>query len=51
MILKTPNLPEQELLQEALRVIRKLAARVGELEEAVREKEKTAAGAAEEAHA
>ena len=50
MILKTPNLQEQELLQEALQVIRKLAARVGELEEAAKEKEEKAAGTAEEAH-
>jgi transcription-repair coupling factor (superfamily II helicase) len=50
MILKTPNLQEQELLQVALQVIRKLAARVGELEEAAKEKEEKAAGTAEEAH-
>ena len=51
MILKTPNLPEMELLQEALKVIRKLAARVSELEEAEREKaeKEAAAKAAEEA--
>ena len=51
MILKTPNLPEMELLQEALKVIRKLAARVSELEEAAREKaeKEAAAKAAEEA--
>ena len=51
MILKTPNLQEYELLQEALTVIRKLAARVGELEEAAKEKaeKEEAAKAAEEA--
>jgi hypothetical protein len=51
MILKTPNLPEMELLQEALKVTRKLAARVSELEEAAREKaeKEAAAKAAEEA--
>ena len=48
MILKTPEM--QELLQEALKVIRKLEARVSELEEAAREKaeEEAAAKAAEE---
>ena len=50
MILKTPEMQEQELLQEALKVIRKLEARVSELEEAAREKaeEEAAAKAAEE---
>jgi transcription-repair coupling factor (superfamily II helicase) len=50
MILKTPELQEQELLQEALKVIRKLEARVSELEEAAREiaEKEAAAKAAEE---
>ena len=50
IILKTPNLPETELLQEALKVVRKLEKRVRELEEAAREKaeqEKTAKAAEE----
>ena len=49
MILKTPNLQEYELLQEALQVIRKLAARVSELEEAAKAEKEEAAKAAEEA--
>ena len=50
MILKTPEMQEQELLQEALKVIRKLEARVSELEKAAREKaeEEAAEKAAEE---
>ena len=36
MILKVPNLPEKELLAEALKVIRKLVRRVTELEEAAK---------------
>ena len=50
IILKTPNLPETELLQEVLKVVRKLEKRVRELEEAAREKaeqEKTAKAAEE----
>ena len=34
MILKVPNLQEQEMLQEALKTARKLVARIRELEEA-----------------
>ena len=48
MILKTPNLSEKELLEEALRVIRKLVKRVTELEEAAKaaaEAEKAEEGA------
>jgi transcription-repair coupling factor (superfamily II helicase) len=42
MILKVPNLPEKELLAEALKVIRKLVHRVTELEEAAKaDKENT----------
>ena len=48
MILKAPNLQEQEMLQEALKVVRKLEKRVRELEEAAaaaaKEKAEAAAG-------
>ena len=45
MILKVPNLQEQEMLQEALKTARKLVARVKELEEAKAAQEtETAAG-------
>ena len=38
MILKVQNLQEQEMLQEALKVTRKLVARIKELEEEKSEK-------------
>ena len=43
MILKVPNLQEQEMLQEALKTARKLVARIKELEEAKTAQETEAA--------
>ena len=46
MILKAPALQEHEMLQEALKITRKLVKRVQELEQAKKEKEEAAAGEA-----
>lgn len=47
MVLKTPNMQETELLQEALKVVRKLVARVTELEEAAKAEQPEETGGTE----